>query len=380
MRLSPVLLASALLAACEVPPNYVENGDISDAMARQQYKTVCVGLKMKDDSTREFAASKMKEITEPISVECTCEHARTDKGELDLAIAKGLRGTDRDDLAGCLTPLVEEPGLPNRLEAVVAMGQMPARVARDTLAKVAGESGAATEVRAAALNAIGGDPNYTDTLLGILAKDADAGTRAAAAKGLHGIKETKVVEALQKAMDEDADGAVRGEAMLGLKKAGAEGIDERICKAMLEDESPEVRKRAVLSFRGTKRKEAIACLRERAMTVEEDSGVRSALLTTIKSSPKKNAAKILCDAIPFWARNYMKEDLPPKVPGADIIKVQNDRDWDNSYECIGKAYRASSGYSCFARLYVGHWYREVGGSAYLPNCPGYENPEVAGGG
>ncbi len=379
MRLSSALLATTLLTACEVPPNYVENGDISDAMARQQYKTVCVGLKMKDEKTREFAASKMKEITEPIARECVCEHAKDAKGGLDIAIATGLRGTDRDELAECLTPLVADASLANRLEAVVALGQIPARASRDALAQVAAESGAATEVRAAALGAIGGDPAYTDTLLGILASDGDAGTRAAAAKGLHGIKEAKVVEAFAKAMDGDADGAVRGEAMLGLKKAGAEGIDDRICKAMLEDPSPEVRKRAVLSFRGTKRKEAIDCLRERALTVEEDSEVRSALLTTIKSSPKKDAAKILCDAIPFWARNYMQEELPPKVPGADIIKAQNDRDWENSFDCIGKAYRASSGYSCFARLYVGHWYREVGGSSYLPNCPGYENPEIAGG-
>ncbi|MEC8422935.1 MAG: HEAT repeat domain-containing protein, partial [Myxococcota bacterium] len=243
---------------------------------------------------------------------------------------------------------------------------------------IASESGADAASRNAAIAAIGGDPQHTDTLLGILSGDADASVRAAAAKGLHGIKEEKVVSALRGALDADADGTVRGEALLGLKKAGAEGTDALICAAMKEDESAEVRKRAISAYRGTKRKEAIACLRDRALTLEEDPAVRSTLLSVLKSSPKKAAKKVLCDAIPFWVRSYMKEELPPKVAGADIIKAQNDRDWDNSYDCIGKAYRAG-GYSCFGRLYVGHWFREVGGSAYLPNCPGYENPALAGG-
>lgn len=378
MRRPALLLAPLLLAACEVPPNFVENGDIDDAMARKQYKTVCVGLTMKDEDTRKYAAGKMKEITEPIAVECVCENIKDEKKGWDKAVASGLRGTDRDDLAGCFTPLVEKSDLPERMEAVVALGMIPAPAARTTLGKVAAEAGAATDVRSAAISAIGGDPKHTDTLLGILKDDADAGVRAAAAKGLHGIKDDKVVGALRTALESDADGAVRGEALLGLKKAGADDIDGLICKAMNEDESPEVRKRAISAYRGTKRKEAIACLRERALTLEEDPAVRSTLLSVLKSSPKKDAKKVLCDAIPFWVRSYMKEDLPPKVPSADIIKAQNDRDWDNSYDCIAKAQRAG-GYSCFGKLYVGHWFRQVGGTAYLPNCPGYENPEVAGG-
>jgi HEAT repeat protein len=378
MRRPALLLASLFLAACEVPPKFVENGDIDDAMARKQYKTVCVGLTMKDDDTRTYAARKMKEITEPIAVECVCENIKDDKKGWDAAVASGLRGTDRDDLAGCFTPLVEDANLPNRMEAVVALGMIPAASARTTLGKVAAEVGADAEARGAAISAIGGDPTHTATLLTILTDDADPTVRAAAAKGLHGVKDEAVVAAMQTALSSDADGAVRGEALLGLKRAGADGIDELICSAMMKDESGEVRKRAISAYRGTKRKEAIACLRDRALAVEEDPSVRSALLSVIKSSPKKDAKKILCDAIPFWVRSYMKEELPPKVSGADIIKAQNDRDWDNSYDCIGRAYRAG-GYSCFGKLYIGHWFRQVGGSAYLPNCPGYENPDVTGG-
>jgi len=89
-------------------------------------------------------------------------------------------------------------------------------------------------------------------------------------------------------------------------------------------------------------------------------------------------AKILCDAIPFWLRTYNKEDIPDKIPGTDIIGAQNDRDFENSYACLQKAYAKSSGYSCFAKMYAGWWFRQVGGSAYVPKCPGYENEDYSG--
>jgi HEAT repeat protein len=378
MRLPALLLIPIVLTACEIPPKFVESSDIDDAMARQAYKTVCVGLSMKDEKTRRYAASKMKEITEPISVTCVCENISDEKKGWDSAVAAGIKGTDRDDLAGCLANLVKDPTLKNRTEAIVALGYMPARVARDTLAGVASETGGDPEARSAAIGSVGGDPTYTDQIVDLLKGEKDNVVRAAAAKALRGNKDEAVLAAMRTAASSDEDGAVRGEALLGLKQAGVEGADELLCTAMLEDPSPEVRRRAVMSFKGTKRADAIACLRKRALTEEPDPGVRAALLKVVKSSPKKAAKKILCDAIPFWARTYMQEELPPKVPSADIIKAQNDRDWENSYDCIGKAYRSSSGYSCFARLYVGFWYREVGGSSHLPNCPGYENEQIAG--
>ena len=54
------------------------------------------------------------------------------------------------------------------------------------------------------------------------------------------------------------------------------------------------------------------------------------------------------------------------------------RHWKRSYECLEKAYRKvrGGGYSCYARLYVAWWFREYGGSSFVPNCPGYENPAL----
>jgi hypothetical protein len=113
-------------------------------------------------------------------------------------------------------------------------------------------------------------------------------------------------------------------------------------------------------------------LRERAFTVEEDSGVREKLLDVLGSSPSKDAANVLCEAIPFWAKNYLKTGMPDKVPGTDIIRAQNTRDFERSFECVQKAVRSSSGYSCYARAYTGFWLRELGGTASVPRCPGYE--------
>jgi hypothetical protein len=29
-------------------------------------------------------------------------------------------------------------------------------------------------------------------------------------------------------------------------------------------------------------------------------------------------------------------------------------------------------------MYAGWWFRQVGGSAYVPKCPGYENEDYSG--
>ena len=219
--------------------------------------------------------------------------------------------------------------------------------------------------------------DYQAQLLALM-NDPDGAVRAAAAAALGNNKDPAVVAAMVKAYESDPEGAVRANALQSLKAADVPESEAMLCKAMMEDAAPEVRANAVLSFKGTKKDSAIACLSKRAMTEEKDPNVRTALLTTLKSSPSPGAAKILCDAIPFWLRTYNKEDIPDKIPGTDIIGAQNDRDFENSYKCLQKAYANSSGYSCFAKMYAGWWFRQVGGSAYVPKCPGYENEDYSG--
>ena len=367
----PLLL---LTVGCEITPNFVDGKDVDDAFARGSYKTMCVGLGMKDDDTREYTAEQLIKVEDPIAVACLCEQIADEKTGWDHAIAQGLKGTQRDEIASCFAALVSKPDLPERLEAVVALANIPAKAARDVLAQVATAPGDA-EVRARAVTAIGGDVTYK-TQVFALTRDPEVAVRSAATTGISNYKDdAEAGEALKAIAANDADPAVRASALTGLRKTLKNDADPILCEAMMKDPEPEVRAAAVGTFRATKRKEALDCLRTRAMTYEESASVRSEVLAVLKSSPSADAKKILCDGIPFWVRSYLKEGASDKVPGTNIIEVQNDRDWEKSYECLQKAYRSSGGYSCYAKMEVGYWFNKVGGTVYVPNCPGYEPAE-----
>ncbi|RME25466.1 MAG: hypothetical protein D6798_08890 [Deltaproteobacteria bacterium] len=372
------LAAASALTGCEITPSHVSSADIDDALARRHYKTMCVGLEMRDDDVRRHAADRLESIADndppdpkglEIGRDCVCEHLVDDRGELDLAIAEGLKGSQRDDMVGCLAEVAERPDLPNKAEAVRALANTAAKVGRDGLARIAQDTATASEIRVAATQAIAGNADYRDVLLKLATQDSDPAVRAAAALGIAKFEGDDVIAALRKLATEDPEGSVRGAALAALKKARAEGIDELLCTAMMEDESPEVRSRAILAFKGTKRPEAIRCLRTRAFTEEPDASVRGALLTVLKSSPSQDAADVLCDAIPAWVRWYGKDDMPDVVPNADIAKAQNDRDWERSYQCLQRAYSQRGSYSCYGKRYVGWWFKQVGGNGFVNKCP-----------
>ncbi len=369
---SPLRLVAVLaLTACEITPSFVGVGDIQEAMAVERYKTVCVGLDMKEDDTRAFAAEQLSTVKDPLSQECICSHLPDKNKGWDSAVASGIKTTKRDDLATCFADLVRKPDLPNRVDAVRIMTSMTAPVARSVLAEIAEASGDA-ESRIVALKAIGGDKAYQELLVKLATTESDATVRAAAVDGLGGFKDKETVAVMRKAALEDPEGDVRGAALAAIKRSGVADASDMMCEAMMKDPSPAVRSQAIGAFKGTKRAAAVACLRNRALTLEEDAGVREKLLEVLKSSPHDDAAKVLCDAIPFWAKSYLKEGMPDKVPGTDIIAVQNTRDFERSYACVSAAVRQSSGYSCFAKAYTGFWMRELGGNASVPRCPGYE--------
>jgi len=368
-----VLFALPWLAACDaMPPSHVEVPDIQEAMAVERYNVVCVGLGMKDDATRKFATEQLITVSDPVAKDCICANITDEAKGWDIAVADGMKTTDRDDIARCFTDLVRNPGLQKRDEAIKYLLNMPAPVARQTLADIARDTQSAPESRVTALGAIGGDKQFKDTLMSLADTESDTAVRAAANEGLGGMKDRPVIELLRTKAADDPEGEVRGAALKALKASGVPDATEMMCKAMMDDESPIVRRQAIAAFRGTKRTSAVKCLRERALKLEPDSGVREKLLEVLKSSPSDKAAQVLCDAIPFWSKSYLKEGMPDKVPGTDIIRAQNTRDFERSYDCVQKAVRSSSGYSCYAKAYTGHWFRELGGSTHVPRCPGYE--------
>lgn len=362
------------LGACNLTPSYVDTIDIDQASSRSAWNVVCKGLEMKEDRIRQYATQQLWKMKAPAEEQaCICTEISTHKYGWDPAIAAGLVGTKDDNIVSCFADLIGSPDITKQKEAVVALSLIAAPISRKTLAGVAIADGD-IETRVAAAKAIGGDPLYKDNLMTLLGHEESA-LRAIAAEGLAGHKDKAVIAALVKSATDDKDGAVRAKALVSVKSGGSLAANKMVCQAMLEDPSPAVRTAAVLSFRGTKRNSAIECLKARAMAKEDDPGVRQAILDVLKSSPNDNAAKLLCDAIPFWMRSYVKDDIPDKIPGTMIVKAQNDRDWERSYDCFQRAYRQSSGYSCFAKMHVGLWFREVGGKPYVPSCPGYENKD-----
>ena len=362
------------LFGCEMTPNYVDTKDIEQATARKTWATVCKGLEMKEDRIRRYATEQLWKNKAPAEeMTCICENLPTEDGGFDAAIAEGLIGMSDDAVVGCFAELVKNPEIKKRTEAVVALSKTAAPIARVALAEIAQADGD-LEARIRATKAIGGDPKHKKALVSLLTHE-DKGMRAAAAAGLAGHKDKSIVSALISMATEDKDGEVRAAALIAVKASGSSKAHKMVCSAMLEDDSPAVREAAVRSFKGTRRDSAVKCLREKAFKEETEAGVRDALLAVLKSSPNDNAALVLCDAIPFWMRTYVKDDIPDKIPGTMIVKTQNDRDWERSYECFKQAYQRSSGYSCFAKMHVGLWFREVGGKNYVPSCPGYENTD-----
>ncbi len=360
-----------LLSACNLfERSWVERVEVDQAMAKGDYKTVCIGLRMKDDAElRTYTAQQLAPIPEPVVEECICEALQVDeKGKWDKAVAEGLRGAERDENVRCLVDLAKKADLVERDKAIGVLARVKAPSARATLLEIAKAPGDAA-IRKQAILAFVGDKTQKDTLVGLMA-DADKDARAAAAAALGGIaaSDPSVVPDLVRVATTDAEGAVRGAALLAARQSKSKESAELACKMLLEDAAPEVRLAALNGFRGTREAEDLACLRKRMLMAEDDPAVRQAMLDVVKASPSDESGKILCDAIPFWLKTYLGKGLPDQVPGTDIIRAQNDRDWEQSFACLQKAQKGS-GYSCYAKQYLGTWVRELGGNAGVPKCP-----------
>ncbi|NCG18934.1 MAG: hypothetical protein GWP91_07975 [Rhodobacterales bacterium] len=377
-RTSGLFATGALLSlgACEFPPNFVkDDSQIDTFLVQKAYASACVGLKMdKDDDLRRYTAERLAAYGHvKIANECLCEALYNAEAHTsDAVVAQGLAGLGRNDLAACLIPALADSAITgeDRTWIVRGLAGMDADAAYGKLEDlVLNDSDAVSRAYAAeALRPAGG---AQDTLIKVLQEDVDANVRAAAARGLTGRKGDKVAEALMTAAQEDADGGVRADALTGAVRKTNAVTDAMVCSAMLEDEDERVRNSAVKTYHGSKRKRAIDCLAKRLITFEESGTVRQSTLDALGASPSEHAALALCDSMGPFLRLHLKDDLQHKTPGTDIFKAQNDRDWERSYDCVGKAISAG-GLSCYARNYLGHKFRELGGSAAAPLCPGMQ--------
>jgi len=372
-RLLLLLLPCWALSACEVAPRFIEESSEVDAfLARNAYRSACVGLSAQKGSVREYTAGRLAESRHiKAANDCLCAAVyNAEEGTFDKDVIKGLAGSRRDDLSACLAGGLEDARITGTDRAVLVRGlgaiDAPAAYAQIAALVLSDDD---PETRAMAAGAVRPSEAAIPTLLTALQEDDAAVVRAAAAEALTGRKQGDVVAAVTNAAADDLDGAVRGAALKAVAARKESTTDAMICAAMMDDADERVRVAAIEAWHGTKRKRALDCL-DRRMKAPEDSGaVRVAVLEALKASPSKFAAQMLCDNVGPWVRLHIRDKIAYDIPGADIMRAQNDRDYERSLECVTRALRAG-GYSCYGRNYLGHWARDVGGQAPTPHCPG----------
>lgn len=378
MRLT-FLAAMALLGACNITPPFVNSLDVDRAIGRADYETACVGVEMQDDATRMHAAEKLAAVDDPAVAPCVCAATYdAEKKRWDSAILEGLKDSKRDDMVQCALPALADEAVPERDRLLNALLATKAPIVRTHMQKVAIDPAMPADLRIRAMKTLSNieDASLNEGLIRALAEPSEE-IRIAAANALAGKKDPAIVAALTAALnDTSASGAMRAAALSALRQSGAVSAEAEICRLMLEDPAPEVRAAAINAFRATKSTAAVECLRKRAFTKEDDGMVRDALLETLKGT--RAAWPVLCDAIPFYMKTYITDKSPDQVQGADIIKAQNDRDFDNSYACVQRALKQKGGWSCKAQQYTAWWFRELGGKTSVPRCPG--DPPASGGG
>ncbi len=369
-------LALCWLSACELPPRFVkESSEIDGYIMRKSWASACVGLKMKnDDGLRRYTSERLAGHPHVrAATSCVCEALYSVDGRaVDYAVADGLAGSRRDDLAECLAPALDDGSIvgPDRANLVRVLGGIDASAAYALLEKLAVEDDDPT-VRAHATRALKPSLRSTELLVERLANDEAAVVRAAAAEALTDRKEKAVHSPLIAAATSDVDGQVRAAALGAVVKLKHAKRDEIVCNAMLDDSDAQVRDAAVRAYHGSKRKSALKCLEKRLLTEEESTTVRSSVLAALGASPSDLATDILCDSIGPFLKLYVKDAIAETLPAVNILETQNNRDWERSLECAERAL-ARGGYSCYARNHLGHWIKRLGGKAATPWCPGME--------
>jgi len=362
----------ALLLGCQVVPRRIEDtSEVDKFLSQQNFASACVGLENDDDpALRTYTAQQLERFEmKAVPRKCLCAGLYdAEEHEADLPIAMGLQNTKRDDLAKCLAPALTDPEVLNPDAVAVALGAIGAPAGFEALEAVV-SSDAAPEVRAAAARALKPSSRARHTLIEAVLGDPDPTVRAAAAEGLEGKAQKEVVAAIGKVLDEDTDNEVRAVALRSLMVAKAPGALKKVCRTLMEDEDATMREGAARALHGTKRAAGIECLKRRLLDNEPIPTVRTAVMESLGASPSDKAADALCDLIHPMMKLYVTDKIAEETQGVDIVKFQNNRDYERSWECVEKA-RKRGGLSCYARNHLGRWNNDLGGKASRPWCPG----------
>jgi hypothetical protein len=164
----------------------------------------------------------------------------------------------------------------------------------------------------------------------------------------------------------DPDPTVRGAVLTALRGMPGVPFADYACPALRTDSDPSVRATAAAAMKSSKDPGLMSCMRAHMLEREDDPFVRSAMLASLRGTSGADSASILCEAIPFWVHTYIGEDHPEREGPSDIIFAQNDRDFNNSYDCVQKALKAGGYKTCEQRFYVNDWFHELGGKNAVP--------------
>jgi hypothetical protein len=375
--MSLVVTVLAALTGCGA--SYVETpAEVDNDILAGDFESACVGLKMEDPVLREHTARALAEHPdEKIATDCVCVALYDgDAGKFDADAAGGLKKSKRGDLARCIEPALEDARVTDKAQVTKAISAIGGSDAKKILAEHLGAS-PDTAVRVGCAEALKGDEAYIPALADAASKDASAEVRVAAIAGLQGRKGRADLVAPLTAAAAERDVGVRGAALFTLGTLELAEADEVVCKAVMDDPDTTVRRMAALGWkegRAASRSPVVACLKKRILTEEPSEEVRAAALAALGAPKSKEANAVLCDSIPAYVKMYVKDALPPDESPSDILFVQNDVDFERSYECVEKAVRAG-GYSCYGKYYVAAWFTELGGKATARRCPGMPPPE-----
>lgn len=367
------LLVPTLLAACEGrEPAFVSKSDLDKAHASGDVRTLCVGLKMKEDETREYAASKLKDYKDD-GASCLCDHLTRD-GTFDAAVFNGLARAKDDARVGCVATAFDDTALKDRAGMATAMMKIDAPAVHARLVTAA-NSDADPDVQAAALPALRGtkDPKEQQLLIDGLKRGGTWGANAAA--DLAGVP--AATDALRAAI-QTGDAATKSAALLAYRSAKTEDWGAVVCAA-LNDPDATVRVGAIAAANATRNPTILGCMRDHLMAPEADAAVRLALLETLSKDAAPEAATALCDAIPYWVKTYVTDAAPQPKSVEDILYYQNDRDFEHSLDCAQAAFK-QSGYSVCGKAYIGARLNEYGGKVRYKDCPSATAPAAAKGG
>ena len=375
-----LLLAFLGCNSDEVDYGLIEKLDVDQAAISKDVKKLCAALEMEDPEVRSYATKtimKLKGAEGAEAIRCVSQSIKRPPMGWDEAIVKNFAGSKDRELARGLAKVIKTPGLENHGEAIDYYTKMPiaGEAFFKTLISIANNQEMDVEIRRKAMNYVGRNKANIQAIFD-LTYDDDVKVQEYAIEILGRFPEVpEATEFIKKALN-SKNPTMRAGSLKAFYKQAPLKADYDLCDAMKNDTSPVVRKAAIEAYNGIARRDPIRCLNKKANTLERDPDVREALLATLRSATGEAEAaahKILCNSIPFWLKNYVKDDEISNLKGVDIVWSQNEVDHPNSLKCIERAFRGSSGYSCYAKMHIALWYKMVSEEDIkVPLCPDYE--------